>query len=117
MSTAGIPGTAVIGHVYASDPVPAGNSFKNRPLEGVIVTVDGAEEKLITYTDETGFFQLEPCPAGRFFVHIDGRQAAGSDWPNGAYYPFVGKTFEAVAGKTNNFAGGSGEIFLPLIKA
>src|SRR6185295_13031174 len=57
------------------------------------------------------------CPAGRFFVHIDGRRAVGSDWPAGAYYPYVGKTFEAVAGYTNNLAGGTGEIFLPLVKA
>jgi hypothetical protein len=60
---------------------------------------------------------LNPCPAGRFFVHIDGRRAFGSDWPSNAYYPFVGKTFEAAIGKTNNLAGGSGEIFLPLIRA
>lgn len=117
MSTAGIPGTGVFGRVFASDPVPAGNGVTNRPLAGVIVTVDGAEERLRTETDESGFFLLSPSPAGQFFVHIDGRPALGSQWPDGEYYPFVGKTFEAVAGRTNNPAGGTGEIFLPLVKA
>ncbi len=117
MSTAGLPGTAVIGHVFASDPIPNGDGVTNRPLGGVTVTVDGAEERLRAVTDEHGYFNLGPCPAGRFFVHIDGRTAWESNWPDGVYYPFVGKTFEAVAGRTNNLAGGTGEIFLPLVKA
>lgn len=50
-------------------------------------------------------------------MHVDGRTAVGSQWPNGAYYPFVGKAWEAVPGKTNNLASGTGEIFLPLIQA
>jgi len=51
-------------------------------------------------------------------VKIDGRTAKGSQWlNNGAYYPYVGKAWEAVAGKTNNLAGGTGQIFLPLISA
>ncbi len=116
-NTAALKGTAVTGHVYASDPVVTGAGFVNRPLAGVLITVDGAEDRLRAETDENGFFSLTPCPPGRFFVHIDGRPALGSDWPNGDYYPFVGKTFEAVAGRTNNRAGGTGEIFLPLIKA
>ncbi|MCI0539529.1 MAG: Ig-like domain-containing protein [Verrucomicrobiales bacterium] len=108
----GLPGTAVIGHVFASETNPDGS---NRPLRGAIVTVDGAEESLRTETDENGFFNLEPSPAGRFFVHVDGRPSVGSSWPTGAYYPFVGKAWQATAGKTNNLAGGSGEVFLPLI--
>jgi hypothetical protein len=117
MSAVSIPGTAVFGRVFASDPVPSGNGVTNRPLAGVIVTVDGAEERLRATTDENGFFNLSPSPAGRFFVHIDGRPAFGSEWPSGDYYPFVGKAFEAIAGSTNNPAGGTGEIFLPLVKA
>lgn len=50
-------------------------------------------------------------------MHVDGRTAAGSQWPGGAYYPFVGKAWEAIAGKTNNLAGGTGEVYLPLISA
>ncbi len=110
----GLPGTAVIGRVFASEKNPDGS---NRPLQNVIVTVDGAEETLRTFTDATGAFTLSPAPAGRFFVHVDGRTAVGSQWPGGAYYPFVGKAWDAVAGRTNNLAGGSGEIFLPLIQA
>lgn len=117
MNSATVPGTAVFGRVYASDPVPNGNGFTNRPLAGVIVTADGAEERVRATTDQDGYFRLFPSPAGRFFVHLDGRPAFGSDWPSGNYYPFVGKTFEAVPGSTNNPAGGTGEVFLPLVKA
>ncbi len=116
MSVAPIPGTAVMGHVYASEQVPTANGMTNLPLAGVVISVDGAEERLRATTDETGFFVLQPCPAGRFFVHVDGRVALGSSWPDGAYYPFVGKTFEAVPGRTNNLAGGTGEVFLPLVR-
>lgn len=110
--------TAVIGHVFASEPEPGPQpgTFINRPLVGVTVTVDGAEETLRTTTDAQGFFRLNPAPAGRFFVHVDGRTAVGSQWPAGDYYPFVGKAWEAVAGVETNLAGGSGEIFLPFIR-
>ena len=111
---AGLPGTAIEGHVFASERKPDGS---NQPLANVTVTVDGAEEILRTTTDDTGFFRLQPAPAGRFFVHVDGRTATGSHWPGGAYYPFVGKAWETVAGRTNNLASGTGEIFLPLIPA
>src|SRR5262249_27893322 len=107
-------GTGVIGHVFAAEMGPGG---ANRPLKGVTITVDGAEETLRATTDANGFFHLQPSPAGRFFVHIDGRTAAGSAWPNGAYYPFVGKAWEAVPGKSDNLPGGNGTIFLPLISA
>ena len=109
-----LPKTGVIGHVYASE---MGRGGTNLPLEGAIVTVDGAEETLRAVTDKNGFFNLTNAPGGRFFVHVDGRTAKGSDWPQGAYYPFVGKAWEATPGKTNNLAGGNGLIFLPLISA
>ena len=54
-----------------------------------------------------GFFRLEPAPAGRFFVHVDGRTAVGSQWRRGAYYPVVGKAWEAVVGRSNNLAENS----------
>src|SRR5206468_6219360 len=67
-----------------------------------------------------GNFKLSPAPPGRFFVHIDGRtvvnDAAGIHYPDKAYYPFVGKAWEAVAGREDNLAGGTGKIYLPLIK-
>ena len=109
--------TGVIGHVYASElmPGPGNIGTTNRPLSGVTITVDGQEQTLRTVTDADGFFSLNPCPAGRFFVKIDGRTADISQYPSGAYYPFVGKPWEAIAGKTNNLAGGTGEIFLPKI--
>jgi len=110
----GLPGTAVIGHVFASAKQADGS---NQPLVNATITVNGAEQSLRTTTDETGYFKLEPAPAGRFFVHIDGRTVLGSQWPDGAYYPFIGKAWSAVAGRTNNLAGGSGEIFLPLIQS
>lgn len=117
-SAAPIAGTAVIGQVFASDPAPGEQpgEFVNRPLEGVVITVDGAEETLRAVTGPDGSFVLNPAPAGRFFVHVDGRTAVGSGWPEGDYYPFIAKAWEAVAGRTNNLAAGTGEIFLPLIR-
>jgi hypothetical protein len=118
LSIAPVGITAVLGRVMASDPVADGRGgVTNRPLENVTITVDGAEESLRTTTDAAGYFRLQPCPAGRFFVHVDGRTAVGSTWPEGAYYPFVGKAWEAEAGRTNNLASGTGEIFLPLVPA
>lgn len=117
-----VPGTAVVGTVYASELAtdPGGLSdSRDVPLAGVTITVDGAEQTLRTVTDTNGFFSLSPCPAGRFFVHVDGRTVtnpgAGIRYPDLAYYPFVGKAWEAVAGFTNNLAGGNGLIYLPLI--
>jgi hypothetical protein len=109
----GLPGTALVGRVFASER----RNGTNVPLSGVTITVDGAEETLRATTGADGVFRLEPCPAGRFFVHVDGRTAAGSRWPGGAYYPFVGKAWEAEPGRTNNLAGGTGEVFLPLVAA
>lgn len=114
----GLANTAVIGRVFASElGVDDAGQPRNQPLEGVIITVDGAEETLRTVTDAGGRFTLSPAPAGRFFVHIDGRTALGSQWPNGAYYPFIGKAWEAVPGKLDNLAGGTGIIYLPLVAA
>ncbi|MBN9690095.1 MAG: Ig-like domain-containing protein [Verrucomicrobia bacterium] len=110
--------TAVVGRVLASEQVADGQGgFVDRPLAGVIITVDGAEESLRTTTAADGTFKLQPAPAGRFFVHVDGRPAVGSSWPNGAYYPYVGKAWEAVAGRTDNRATPNGDIYLPLIPA
>lgn len=110
-----VSGTAVIGRVFASELV--NGSSVNRPLRGVTVTVDGREESLRAVTDDTGNFRLDPAPAGEFFVHVDGRTSPESNWPGGAYYPFVGKKWQAIAGKADNLAGGSGEIYLPRIEA
>lgn len=110
-----VVGTATIGQVFASE-MPNGT---NVPLRGVTVTVDGAEQTLRAVTDANGRFSLSPCPAGRFFVHVDGRTVtnlgANIHYPNKSYYPFVGKAWEAQPGYTNNLAGGDGLIFLPLI--
>ncbi|MBL9129358.1 MAG: Ig-like domain-containing protein, partial [Verrucomicrobiales bacterium] len=116
-SLASVPKTAVVGRVFASELVPgeAGAGDFNRPLAGVTITVDGLEETIRTTTDVQGNFKLTPVPAGRFFVHVDGRTAVGSEWPGGAYYPFVGKAWEAVAGREDNLAGGNGEIYLPRV--
>jgi hypothetical protein len=132
LSLSPIPGTAVIGHVFAAEVPsgrdPGGNAL-DQPLAGVTITVDGAEQTMRAVTDAAGFFKLEPVPAGRFFVHIDGRTvtnlAAGVRYPDLAYYPFVGKAWDAAAGVTDNLAGGrddtaagaTGKIYLPLIHA
>ena len=71
-----VPQTAVIGHVYASEPISgSGTNTVNRPLAGAIITVDGQEQTLRAVTDTNGFFRLDPAPAGRFFVHVDGHMS------------------------------------------
>jgi hypothetical protein len=117
LSLAAVPNTAVIGQVFASEPIQGSGTtnFINRPLAGVTITVDGREQELRTTTDAEGRFRLQPVPAGKFFVHVDGRTAHGSQWPSGNYYPVVGKAWEAAAGRQDNLAGGNGQIFLPLI--
>jgi hypothetical protein len=124
LSLTPLAGTGVVGTVYASELVPGpdtGTNAVNRPLAGVTITVDGMEQSLRAVTDKLGNFKLEPAPPGRFFVHIDGRTVtnlpAGIHYPDQAYYPFVGKAWDAVAGRADNLAGGTGKIYLPLIAA
>jgi len=117
LSTTPVGETAVVGRVFDSAPMPDGaGGTTNRPLAGVTISVDGAEQTLRTTTDADGYFKLQPVPAGRFFVHVDGRTSPDSNWPEGAYFPFVGKAWEAVAGRTN-LANTTGTIFLPLVPA
>ncbi len=124
VNVSALPGTAVVGTVFASElaaGADTGTNAVNKPLAGVTITVDGMEQTLRATTDANGNFTLSPVPPGRFFVHIDGRtvvnDAAGIRYPSKSYYPFVGKGWEAVAGRTNNLAGGTGRIYLPLITA
>jgi hypothetical protein len=119
LSLSPVSNTAVVGTVYASELDPL--THTNRPIAGVTVTVDGMEQTLRAVTDAQGHFTLSPVPPGTFFVHIDGRtvtdNARGIHYPDKSYYPFVGKAWNAIAGVTNNPAGGSGLIYLPLIVA
>ena len=108
--------TGVVGQVFASELGLENGQPINRPLAGVIIEVVGREESMRTTTGVDGKFHLTPVPAGRFFVNIDGRPAVGSAWPNGDYFPFVGKAWAAEPGKSNNLAGGNGLIYLPLVK-
>ncbi|MDC1287530.1 PKD domain-containing protein, partial [Gammaproteobacteria bacterium] len=103
-------GTEVFGRVFASELIPgsSGQSM-NVPLAGVTITVDGSN--LETVTDQFGSFRLSGAPAGRFFVHLDGRTANAAN-PPGSYYPFVGKSWESVAGEET----GVGDVYLPLIQ-
>jgi hypothetical protein len=114
LGIAAVGRTAVNGRVLASERQADGT---DQPLQGVTLTVDGAEQTLRTITAADGTFTLQPSPAGRFFVHIDGRTAVGSRWPLGSYYPVVGKAWEAIPGSETNLAGGNGVIYLPLIPA
>jgi hypothetical protein len=106
-------GTGIIGHVYASEKGPGGNDV---PLPGVLVRVVGSET-LFTFTAVDGSFSLNPCPAGRFFVEVDGRTSALSNFPDGGYYPYINKPWEALPGKADNLAAGTGLIYLPLVPA
>ncbi|MCB0089967.1 MAG: Ig-like domain-containing protein, partial [Caldilineaceae bacterium] len=107
-----IPGTSVCGHVFASElGTDASGGAQDVPLAGAAITVDGMEATLRTTTDASGDFCLDPAPASRFFVHIDGRTAS-TNVPAGAYYPFVGKAWEARAGAQTDI----GNVYLPLVQ-
>lgn len=107
LSITSVPGTGMTGRVLASERATGGAEV---PLAGVTITVDGAEETMRTTTAADGTFTLTPCPAGEFFVHIDGRTSPQSQWPDGDYYPPVGKKWFALAGKPDNPAGDAGEV-------
>lgn len=113
-NTARLAGTSISGRVLASEKGAGGVDV---PLVGVTISVDGQEETLRTTSAADGSFVLTNCPAGRFFVNVDGRTATASQWPAGAYYPVIGKAWVAEAGRTNNLAGGTGIIYLPLVAA
>jgi len=111
LSLTALPGTRVCGRVFASEQVMSGaGTMTDLPLAGVTITVDGQEGTLFAVTDGRGRFCLDPAPAGRFFVHIDGRTAT-NDVPPGAYYPSVGKAWTPVIGQQVDV----GNVFLPLI--
>ena len=106
-----ISNTIACGRVFASEPVSTNMApIVNQPLEGVTITVDGMESELFAVTDHNGDFRIDPAPAGRFFVHIDG-STASNPVPQTGYYPTVGKAFESIPSQEVNI----GDIFLPLI--
>jgi RHS repeat-associated protein len=111
-SLTAVPGTRVFGRVFASELVSVSGGSVNVPLAGVTISVDGAEGVYVATTDAMGNFRLDPSPSGRFFVHIDGRTATNGV-PAGAYYPNVGKAWEAAPAEETNV----GNIHLPLVEA
>lgn len=115
LNLATVAGTSVCGRVFASQLATDSNTSVNEPLQGATITVDGREEAMRAVTDNTGNFCLDPAPAGRFFVHIDGRTAGNATSAQGAgdggYYPFVGKAWESVPGQQSNI----GDVYLPLV--
>lgn len=110
-----VPNTFVCGRVFASglQTLPNGTALADVPLQDVVVSVDGAESTLNTASGSDGAFILGPVPSGTFFVHIDGRTSPKGEQIGGpgAYFPFVGKSWTAVAGSMTNV----GTIYLPLI--
>ncbi|MEQ8822153.1 MAG: Ig-like domain-containing protein [Sumerlaeia bacterium] len=116
-----IPGTVVVGRVFASE-LEQGTGGEpmtlNRPLEGVRIFVQGAEDTIATTTDDMGNFRLEGAPTGPFFAYIDGRTVTADPdgnptmFPQGPYYPFVGKRWQADPGVETVI----GDIYLPLIE-
>ena len=125
LSLTTIPNTAVCGRVFASELMAMNSEEENinQPLKGVTIAVDGMEDTLKAITDDEGNFRLEPVPSGRFFVHIDGRTVnetlidgvlTSLEFPNGPYYPNVGKAWEPDPDKLETNIG---NIYLPLIPA
>ena len=107
-----VEGTSICGRVIASELAQMNGvgEWVNDPLEGVTITVDGAEETLFAVTDSLGDFRLDPAPAGKFFVHINGHTTT-NDIPPGAYYANVGKAYTSVPGQETTV----GDIYLPLV--
>lgn len=116
-------GTSVCGRVFASEitrSTPGGMPV-NTPLEGVTIHIDGIDPSVVSaVTDAMGSFRLEPVPAGEFFVQIDGRTVSSAEiggvvtatsFPDGPYYPSVGKPFTGVAGVETQLH----DIYLPLV--
>jgi PKD repeat protein len=116
------PGTTVSGRVFASELATGEKGAAvNMPLQGVEIWVDGRFD-IVATTDVNGNFQLGPVPPGRFFVHINGLEVANAyvdgapvptSFPEGPYYPLVGKVWEAAAGRDTIV----GDVYLPLIPA
>jgi hypothetical protein len=119
-TNSGIPATGITGRVLQAAPeasatIPPG--YANIGVPGVTITVDGQEQTMRTTTNAQGYFTLTPCPSGVFFVHIDGRTSPWSAYPSGQYFPTVGKQWEAVPGKADNLAAGTGLVYLPCVCA
>ena len=120
LSVTPAPNTMVMGRIFASelvhflvsvDNMTEKNSSLDVPLENVKISVDAAEDELFTFTDVNGFFVLDPCPGGKFFVHIDGSGAVNPHAVGPGHFPNVGKSWEASPGITTNV----GQIYLPFI--
>jgi len=115
LNLATVAGTVVCGRVFASELATTSNTSVNQPLQGATITVDGREQAMRAVTDSSGNFCLDPAPAGRFFVHIDGRTAGNATTVlaagDGGYYPFVGKAWESVPGTQSSI----GDVYLPLV--
>jgi hypothetical protein len=101
-----VPDTDVCARVFASELDGAGLS---QPLGGVRISVDGAADTIWTVTGPNGRFCLEDAPAGRIFVHIDGRTATPA--PPDTYFPNVGKAWKSFAGERADV----GLIHLPAV--
>lgn len=107
VANAPLPGTAVRGRVFDSQPGAGG---QNMPVAGAAVSVAGAPQ-ITAVTDVTGRFVLTNAPAGRLLLDIDGRTAAA---PAGWFYPAVAEMIETTPGRTNELAA---PVYLPLARA
>jgi PKD repeat protein len=109
-----LAGTAVTGRLFAAgQAVTARGVPVNTPLQGVTISVDGTGGGVSTTTDVLGNFRLDPAPAGRFFIEVDGTSATNAGIPVGAYFPVFGTALDVPAVAETAIA----DVFLPLIPA
>lgn len=101
--------TSIFGRVFGTEFGVTGPGPVT-PLAGATIALRGYEETIRTTTDAFGNFRLEPVPAGRFFIRVDGRTAT-NPVPETSYYPSFGRACDAIAGR----ATGIGDVYLPLI--
>lgn len=116
---------AVTGRVFSTEllALPGSVESINLPLEGVTISVKGRENELVAVTDATGNFRLQPVPAGRFFVQIDGRTVdfiivnkipIATRYPEGPYLPLLETDWEVQPGASETNIG---SIYLPMVAA
>lgn len=97
VSLATTPGTAMQGWTFTSYVTQDALEL-SEPLANVTITVDGAEGLYTTRTDETGFFLMDPSPAGHFFVYIQGHTATNFTGEPNFYFPTLEAAWVAEPG-------------------
>lgn len=122
LSLTSVPNTSLVGRIFASELGMMAGTPVDVPLQGVTISIDGTGPWTGVVTDANGNYRLDNIPAGSFFVHIDGRTVTqamiggvptATHFPDGPYYPYVGKPFMSSPGRETQMM----DLYLPLVPA